>query len=141
MHDIIVLRTIVRLLLPLVLLYALYMQFHSEITPGGGFQAGIIFAAAFIGYSLTNDIISLQKILPLILVRIIAALGILIYAGVGVASILMGSNFLGYGALATIAVEGQKIGIILVEFGVGLTVFASIMLIFYSFALRSDHDS
>ena len=38
------LRVVVKLLIPLILLYALYVQFHGDYSPGGGFQAGVIFA-------------------------------------------------------------------------------------------------
>ena len=141
MHDIVVLKVVVRLLLPFILVYALYIQFHGDFSSGGGFQAGIIFAAGFIVYSLVNDLASLQKIIPFLAVRIIAALGILIYAGVGVASMLMGGKFLSYSAFNSIPTEGQKLGIMLVEIGVGFVVFAVIMLIFYSFGGRSDNDA
>lgn len=141
MHDIVVLRVIVRLLLPFILMYALYIQFNGSFGPGGGFQAGVIFAAAFVVYSLVNDIDSLKKIISVLAVRIIAALGILIYSLVGVVSMLMGGKFLGYSVFAEESVKGQELGIALVEIGIGLTVFAVIMLIFYSFGERSGHDT
>ena len=47
-----VLRIGAKMLIPLILVFALYVQFHGESGPGGGFQAGVIFAAAFILYAL-----------------------------------------------------------------------------------------
>lgn len=141
MHDIVVLKIVVRMLLPLILMYAFYIQFHGGFSPGGGFQAGIIFAVGLIAYSLVNDIGSLKKNMSIFLVRIIAATGILIYSIVGVVSMFMGGRFLEYSIFTAIPEIGQKLGIILVEIGIGLTVFAVIMLIFYSFGERSDSGS
>ena len=45
-------RLITKLLLPLILLFALYVQFHGDYGPGGGCQAGVIFGAGFILYGL-----------------------------------------------------------------------------------------
>ena len=50
------------------------------------------------------------------------------------ASLLLGANFLDYGVLAAQPVAGQHLGIILVELGVGLTVTAVMILLFYAFA-------
>jgi len=122
-------------------MYALYILFHGEVSPGGGFQAGVIFAAGFIAYSLVNDLASLQKILPHFVVRIINALGVLIYAGVGVTTMFMGGRFLGFSAFRVLPADGQKLGIMLVEVGIGMVVFSVIMLVFYSFGERSGDDS
>ena len=140
MNDV-VLRIVVRLLLPMILMYALYIQLHGEYSPGGGFQAGVIFAAGFIVYSLVHDLDSVKKIIPPLFVRITAALGIFLYAGIGVLTMGMGGKFLDYSALHSDKLSGQNIGIMLVELGVGLTVFAVIMLIFYSFGERSNNDA
>ncbi len=43
-----ILRVVSKLLIPYILLFALYVQFHGDFGPGGGFQAGVIFAAGFI---------------------------------------------------------------------------------------------
>ena len=141
MHEIVVLRVVVRLLLPFILMYALYILFHGELSPGGGFQAGVLFAAGFVVYSLVNDIGSLKKIVQLFIVRAVAAIGVLLYAGVGIASMLMGGRFLGYSVLSSVATDGQRLGIMLVETGIALSVFGVIMMVFYSFGERSGNDS
>ena len=64
-----VLRVITKLLMPFVLLFALYVQFHGDFGPGGGFQAGVIFAAGFILYALTFGVDSAQRILPVGILR------------------------------------------------------------------------
>ena len=140
MHDHIVLRVTVKLLLPFIIMYAFYIQAHGEYSPGGGFQAGVIFAVAFIGYSFAASLEALQKILSPLIIRILAAFGVLLYSGVGVLSLYMGGKFLEYSVLLPDNVEGQKLGIMAIELGVGITVFAVVMLIFYSFGGRSEND-
>lgn len=129
-------RLITKLLLPLILLAALYVQFHGEYGPGGGFQAGVIFAAGFILYALIYGLDQARRILPPWLLRIGISLGVLIYAGVGVTGLLLGGNYLDYGVLSHDPVHGQHLGILLVELGVGVTVSAVMVTIFYAFAGR-----
>lgn len=130
-------RLVTKLLLPLILLFALYVQFHGDYGPGGGFQAGVIFGAGFILYALIYGLDEARRILPPWLLRISVSLGVLIYAGVGVAGLLLGGNYLDYGVLDSHdPVHGQHLGILLVELGVGITVSAVMVTIFYAFAGR-----
>ncbi len=130
-------RLVTKLLLPLILLFALYVQFHGDYGPGGGFQAGVIFGAGFILYALIYGLDEARRILPPWLLRISVSLGVLIYAGVGVTGLLLGGNYLDYGVLDSHdPVHGQHLGILLVELGVGITVSAVMVTIFYAFAGR-----
>lgn len=141
-HHFIV-RVVGKLLIPLVLLFALYVQFHGDYGPGGGFQAGVIFAAGFILYALIYGLDTLKKVLPPTAVHSLVALGALIYAGTGVASMLLGHNYLDYTPLGGKPADGQHYGILIVEFGVGLTVATVMITIFYAFAgrgRRRDED-
>jgi multicomponent Na+:H+ antiporter subunit B len=134
MEHHLVLRVIAKLIIPLILLFALYVQFHGEYGSGGGFQAGVIFASGFILYALIFGVENLRKVVPLGLLRIISALGLLLYIGTGVAGLLLGGNFLDYSVLAANPVAGQHVGIILIEIGVGTTVAAVMLMMFYVFA-------
>ncbi len=135
--DEIVLKVVVKLLIPLILLYGLYVQFHGDFGAGGGFQAGVIFATGFILYDLAFGQIEVRKVMPARWLARLAALGVLIYGGVGVYSLLNNKPFLDYTALAQDPVHGQHLGVLLVELGVGITVFSVILLIFYALAGRS----
>jgi multicomponent Na+:H+ antiporter subunit B len=132
----VVLRIVTKAMLPFILLFALYVQFHGDYGPGGGFQAGVIFGAGFILYGLVFGLADAKKVARPAIVELLVALGILLYAGVGVAAMLKGGNFLDYGALLHDPVHGQHLGIILIELGVGITVAAVMILIFFSFAGR-----
>lgn len=129
-----ILRVVSKFMIPFILLFALYVQFHGDFGPGGGFQAGVIFAAAFILYGLIYGIENARKVLPATATRLLLAAGVLLYVGTGLFGIFMGGNFLDYNVLAATAVGGQHLGILLVEFGVGTTVATTMVTIFFVFA-------
>ena len=134
-HHIIV-RISTRILVPFILLFALYVQFHGDFGPGGGFQAGVIFGAGCILYGLVFGVDALMGVAPMAVVRTIAAGGVLLYALVGVAGVLAGGNYLDYGVLGATPVAGQHLGIMLIELGVGMTVAAVVVSLFYGFTNR-----
>jgi multicomponent Na+:H+ antiporter subunit B len=129
-----VLRVTAKLLIPMIMLFALYVQFHGDFGPGGGFQAGVIFASAFILYALLFGVANARRVAPAAIVRAGLALGVLLYAGVGVAALLLGGNYLDYSVLSHDPVHGQELGISLIEFGVGTTVASAMITIFFIFA-------
>ena len=135
-----ILRIVSKFIIPYVMVFGLYVQFHGEYGPGGGFQAGVIFASAFILHTLIFGVEGAARIAPPAVLRTIAALGVLTYAGVGVATLMLGGNYLDYDVLATDPVAGQHLGIILVEAGVGLTVASVMMLVFFTFAERGEPE-
>ncbi len=131
-----VLRVIAKLMIPYILVFALYVQFHGDFGPGGGFQAGVIAAATVIFYALIYGLDSARKAVPDRLVETLLAGGVLIYAGVGVAGLLLGGNYLDYFVLSHDPVHGQLRGIFWVEAGVAVTVSGVMLKIFYMFAGR-----
>ncbi|MGB1239483.1 MAG: Na(+)/H(+) antiporter subunit B, partial [Pseudomonadales bacterium] len=135
-----VIRIVSKILFPFIFLFGLYVQFHGDFGPGGGFQAGVIFAAAIILYSMLFGLEVATKVFKPDAIRLIAALGVLIYASVGVANILSGANFFDYSTLAADPVAGQHVGILLIELGVGCTVAAVMVMIFFSFSARREQQ-
>ncbi|WP_394147437.1 Na(+)/H(+) antiporter subunit B [Shewanella atlantica] len=128
-----VLRIVSKALIPFILLFALYVQFHGDFGPGGGFQAGVIFAAAIILYTMLFGLDTAKKVFNQGLVQLLAAVGLLLYASVGVVSMLNGANFLDYDVLADDSIAGQHLGILLIELGVGITVASVMLIIFFNF--------
>ena len=136
-----ILRIVSKVLIPYILLFALYVQFHGDYGPGGGFQAGVIFAAAVILYGLVFELPSARRVAPPKLVEVLIALGVLIFAGTGVAAMLLGGNFLDYNTFdhhlwPGFLPHGQHLGILIVELGVGITVAAVMITVFFAFAGR-----
>jgi multicomponent Na+:H+ antiporter subunit B len=136
MDDRVILRVGAKMLIPFILLFALYVQFHGDYGPGGGFQAGVIFAAGFILYALVFGLPNVQKALPPKAVYVCSAVGVLLYAGVGYVTLALGGDFLDYGVLRHDPEHGQHLGILLVELGVLITVFGVMVAVFYAFAGR-----
>jgi multicomponent Na+:H+ antiporter subunit B len=136
MQHHIIIRISTRILVPFILLFALYVQFHGDFGPGGGFQAGVIFGAGCILYGLVFGVDALRHVAPNGVVRTIASLGVLLFAGVGVAALFAGGNYLDYSVLADTPVAGQHLGIILIELGVGMTVAAVVITLYYAFTNR-----
>lgn len=129
-------RVVGRLLVPFILLFGLYVQFHGEYGPGGGFQAGALIAAAFILYALVEGEDNTLAAVPQSWLSALMVGGALLYGAVGLAGIVLGSNFLDYSVLDADPVAGQHLGIILVEAGVGMTVTGVLLSIFHAFAAR-----
>lgn len=131
-----ILRVVVKLLLPFMLLFALYVQLHGELGPGGGFQAGVIAAGMVILYALIFGVREAKRVAPERAVNVLVPLGVLIYAGTGLVSMMHGANFLDYSPLGPDKQHGQEYGIISVELGVLITVASSMVGIFYAFVDR-----
>jgi len=133
-----ILRIVAKILIPFILLFALYVQFHGDYGPGGGFQAGVIFAAAIILYTMIFGMSTARRVINQSLIQLFAAIGVLVYGSVGVISLLDGKHFLDYSALSADPVAGQHLGILLIELGVGITVASVMIIIFFNFAGRQN---
>ena len=136
LREDIVLRVSLKILIAFIMLFALYVQFHGDYGPGGGFQAGVIFAAAIILYSLVFGLNRSLRIFRRRPIEILVAAGVLLYGSTGLASMLLGGNFLDYDPLSHDPVHGQHLGILLVELGIGITVTAVMVALYFLFAGR-----
>jgi multicomponent Na+:H+ antiporter subunit B len=134
MRDNPVFKIVSKILFGPIIIYGLYVQFHGDYGPGGGFQAGVIVAAAFILYAMIFGLEEGRKLMPDWVVRLVMALGVVVYGGTGVASMMLGANYLDYTPFAYKIYKAQHLGIIIVELGVGLTVFAVMVALFNAFA-------
>lgn len=131
-----ILRVMSKLLLPFMFVFALYVQFHGDFGPGGGFQAGVIAAGMVILYALIFGLPAAKKVAPQRIVEFLVPLGVLLYAGTGVVGMLKGGNYLEYTYLSKVAAKGHHLGIFFVELGVLITVASTMLAIFYAFAGR-----
>jgi multicomponent Na+:H+ antiporter subunit B len=156
MSEMVILRTVSKGFVPFILLFGLYVQFHGDFGPGGGFQAGVIFAAGLVLYGLIFGLEDLKRVAPPWVLECTLACGVLLYGGTGIAGMLLGGQFLEYnvldshyhlelatGALAQTTMHvpnghGQHLGLLLIEGGVGIAVTSAMTLIFYAFAGRKE---
>lgn len=129
-------RIVGKMLVPFIVLFGLYVQFHGDFGPGGGFQAGGLIAAGVILYSLLEGDWRGRELVPEWFSSLLVALGALLYAGVGFVCMMKGGRFLDYSVLSADPVAGQHLGILLVELGVGMTVTGVMITVFHAFARR-----
>ncbi|MCH9809288.1 MAG: Na(+)/H(+) antiporter subunit B [Alphaproteobacteria bacterium] len=131
-----ILRVGAKLVLPFILLFALYVQFHGDYGPGGGFQAGVIAAGMVILYAIIFGIRAAKQIAPPSIVEFMVPLGVLIYCGTGIVSLLLGYNYLDFTGFHPDFLRAHEWGILIVELGVLVTVSSTMIAMFYAFAQR-----
>jgi len=123
--DLIVTNT-VRLLVPIIQLFAFYVLAHGHVSPGGGFQGGVIMGASFILVALAWDLPKAMDRLSVDRAVMLAGVGILIYAGIGLLSMILGGEFLDYAELSHILPVSREMAryhaMLGVEIGVAFTV-------------------
>jgi multicomponent Na+:H+ antiporter subunit B len=133
-------RTIARVLIPFIQLFALYVIVHGDSGPGGGFQGGVILAASIILYSIVYGLPAGRKWISQKVTDVFNSIGVLLYAGVGFAALLAGGNYLEYGKLPGFhdLHHAAHYGIFFIEVGVGITVASVMITIFFETADRSS---
>jgi multicomponent Na+:H+ antiporter subunit B len=133
-HDLII-KTACRLIIPFIQLFGLYVIAHGHHSPGGGFQGGVILGASMILFAVSNDLRSAIAHMGEKTTAFLCSAGVLIYAGTGTVCLVLGGNFLDYGALATVlgvdTVMARSHGILIVEIGVGMAVMAVMVSLYY----------
>ena len=143
----IILKTVARLLMPFIQLFALYVIMHGHHSPGGGFQGGVILAASVLLLLLTHGLEETQQRFSPKWVTALSCTGLFIYAGIGALCLILSGNYLDYGKLSTIlhvpAAQARSLGILGVELGVGLAVMAVMFSIFSDISTggRTDKPS
>jgi multicomponent Na+:H+ antiporter subunit B len=141
--DDIIIKTLARVLVPFMLLYALYVIMHGHHSPGGGFQGGVILGASLVLLVITHGLKDTQKRISEKSVAIFSSLGVLIYGGIGVLCVVLLGNFLDYSKLAILLgvplAQARSLGILGVEIGVGLAVMAVMFSIFCNIATGGKH--
>jgi len=75
-------------------LVGLYVVVHGNLTPGGGFQGGVILAGALLLVYAAGQTVALQRLRPMPLVEVAEAVGALGYALVGLGGLVAAGAFL-----------------------------------------------
>lgn len=131
-----IIRTVIRLMVPFIQMFGLYVIFHGGSGPGGGFQGGVILAASMILYVMAFGVTEGKKKLTEKTNMIMRSTGLFIYAGIGLLAIFFGGKYLDYGAVPLPYVHHvAEVRALLidggVEVGVGITVMAVMVTIFF----------
>jgi len=140
--DDIIIKTVARILIPFIQLYALYVIMHGHYSPGGGFQGGVILGASFILYVLTHGLEEAKTRMSEMKAGIFSSFGLLIYSGIGLLCLVLGGNYLDYGKLSTllrvIPAQARSLGILGVEIGVGIAVMAVMFSVFFDISTGGE---
>lgn len=127
--DSIVLRTATRYLLPLLLLFSVFVLLRGHNDPGGGFVGGLVAATAFALYAIGYGVAPARDLLQTSPRRLIG-IGLLIAASSGLIGLAWGDPFMtAHWDTREIPVVGKlgtpllfDIGVYLVVIGVALTI-------------------
>ncbi|WDP92907.1 MAG: Na(+)/H(+) antiporter subunit B [Desulfobacter sp.] len=137
-----IIKTVCRILIPFIQIYALYVVAHGDFSPGGGFQGGVIFGSSLILLAISYNLKTLLKRVSEKFLGIFSALGVLVYVGIGAIAMLLGGNFLDYSKYAPIFGEHhiRALGMLGVEIGVGMAVTAVMAIIYINIVSEGRHD-
>ena len=137
-QESIIIKTITRLMVPFIQLFGLYVIMHGHSSPGGGFQGGVILGASFILLAIAYGADDMQHRFSERMMTLLTSSGVFLYAAIGALCLLLGANFLDYGILEALPFIpeglGRYMGMFGIELGVGITVMAVMVSIFYDLA-------
>jgi len=139
-----IIQTAVRLLVPFIQIFGLYVIVHGHYSPGGGFQGGVLLGSSFIILALAFDLKTSQRLMSERANAVLGNAGALIFVGVAALCAIFGGLFLDYSALDVIIplgpIEWRSFGIFLVEVGVGLAVMSIMVSLFWDMGSAGKMD-
>ncbi|MBI2860578.1 MAG: sodium:proton antiporter [Chloroflexi bacterium] len=142
-HESIVIQVVARALVPLILLFGVYVIVFGHYGPGGGFQGGVILATGVILHRLCLGRDFSHRTLPPGLAGGAAIAGLLLFGLMGIVPMVFGGAFLDYAHLPLpgySTVDLRYLGIGIVEVAIGLAVMGASVVIFDSLA-GGDSDA
>ncbi|MCX7988360.1 MAG: hypothetical protein N2647_02830 [Thermodesulfovibrio sp.] len=144
LYNDLIIQTVCRIMIPLIQLFAFYVIAHGHYSPGGGFQGGCILGASFILMLIAYDINWIKRRFSENKNVILIALGVFIYALVGLLCILLGKEYLNYSAFQKLIpidiARVRALGTLIIEIGVGITVMAVMVSIFLNLTTFGKHE-
>lgn len=141
MMTTVVIQTVARVLMPFLQLFGLYIIVHGPVSPGGGFQGGVIVGASIILLALSYDLSSAEDRASHKVRIIMDSTGALLFAGMGLLCLLAGGVFLEYGVipLPMAMAEVRGLMILLVGVAIGIHIMALAASLFLH--LAEEHDT
>jgi len=132
---------VARFMVPFIQVFALYVIAHGHYGPGGGFQGGVILAASMMLLRLSLGEEEEHSRFSPTAASVVASIGILIYGVTGLLPMLLGGEFLDYARLpipGLSAPELRSLGILIVETGVSMVVWGTLVTLFDHLLGRED---
>jgi multicomponent Na+:H+ antiporter subunit B len=132
-YDNPIIEGVAKLIVPFIQIFGLYVITHGHYGPGGGFQGGVILAASMLLLRLTlGEEVEHRRFSPRA-ATVTAIIGMLIYFAAGVVPLFTGGEFLDYVQLPIPGLHGSELrymGIFIIEIGVGMVVWGTMVTIF-----------
>jgi multicomponent Na+:H+ antiporter subunit B len=139
----VIVQAISRMLIPLVQLFAVYIVFFGQYSPGGGFAAGVILGASFIMTILVYGSDHAEgALMRTVLHR--DGLGLLIFVGVGGLCLIGGGQYLNYSALQIPGLDEpgrRSLGMVLTQIGVALDCAVTALSLVFSLGAIPPEDA
>lgn len=138
MKENVIIKVITKLLVPFIQLFGFYVIMHGESGPGGGFQGGVILGSSVILYGIVFGIDEGRKLISEKTNDILNSTGVLIYGGVGLLCMIFGGKYLEYNILPFGSAHlASHMGMLGIEIGVGVTVAAVMITLFFETARKA----
>lgn len=133
-----IIQTVTRLMVPFIIMFGISVIVHGHLTPGGGFQGGVVIGAAFILIGLAFNKEEGRRAAPDAWAKAIISSGLFIYIMVGLIGIIARHNFLTnrYIKFPPVGELGEFLGggtLFWINIGVGLVVCGIAIELFYAF--------
>lgn len=143
MHDdrepeSVVITKAVRLVAPFVFVFGLFTMFHGASSVGGGFQGGVVVASVIVTIAFAFGIDQTGAWLNRTILTTSAVIGVVVFALTGLGPVLYGGTFLEFTVYP--GKKGALYAIEIVEIGIGVTVAATIVILFFEIAGGFDTD-
>lgn len=129
----------VRLVSPFVFAFGLFTMFHGADSVGGGFQGGVVVASVIVTIAFAFGLDQTGRWLDRRVLTAGAVLGVAVFAVVGAVPVAFGGAFLELTAYP--GAKGPLYAVEVVEVGIGVTVAATIVILFFETAGGFEEDS
>lgn len=134
MKNSLILITIVKYIIPLLLIFSFFLLLRGHNEPGGGFSGGLVAAAAYALYAIANGVSEAEKLLRMDPLKLIS-IGLLISLFSGMYPLLLGKSFMtGVWLNNTIPVIGKLGTPLIFDIGVYILVLGITIKIIFSLA-------
>jgi multicomponent Na+:H+ antiporter subunit B len=116
----VVIRTVCRVLVPFIQLFGLYVIIHGPVSPGGGFQGGVIVGTSMILLALSYDLSTAEARASHKIRVAMDSIGSLMFAGIGLLALLAGGLFMEFGIIPLPMPPAEVRGIMILLIGVAI---------------------
>ena len=131
-------KVVAKLSIAFIMLYGLYVIAHGKVSPGGGFQGGVIIAAGVILFILAFGMKEGLKRFEQWKTDVMCSLGVLVLLVTSSLPMFFGGKFMEFVVVPIVdPIWSSKIAITVIEFGIGLTVAAVMVTLFVETAKKN----